>query len=216
MSKNTNTNTSTEMTPEQAMEGLFPPQEMTPEQAMEGLFPTPTPTPGIEEKLPAEIFGDALDFQDLEHRQEMTLEILRAVSKIPKDDKTSNVPQYYHILKECAVDGMIHPGKLSAAITPYLPKNWENALRPDVNKTPEEQLATIVSKLPRSIVATHAKGLAKEYGLTDAEQTRSVKKALRSAANRKVSSKLPIKVAPADTAERQDHILACLAAILAD
>ena len=164
-----------------------------------------TPVVDPYAKLPPDVREKTIGIQDGEDRVSMVERIRDAVTSIV---------DYHKLLRECAVEGAFHPGKLASALQPHLPANWEEALRDDVDKTPEEQLATIVVGIPRAIVGAEARRLTDEYGLTKEEETRAIKKAIRSKAMGEIGKKIPLKVAKASQANYRDRILAGLHAIL--
>lgn len=205
MAKNNESKNNVEITPEQAMDGLFPAKELTPQDAMDALFP-PAPVVDPYAKLPPDVRRETIEAQDSEERASMIEKIRESVTSIPN---------YVNVLRECAIGDAFHPEKLAKAVESHLPANWEKALRDDVDKTPHEQLAGIVVGVGRGIVTEESRRLIDEYGLTKDEQTRAIKKAIRSKAMVEVSRVVPLKVAKAKQATYRDRLLDGLKAILA-
>lgn len=175
-------------------------------ETIEKMAPTPeTVTVDPYKNVPQEIRDKTNEIETADHRVEMVAKIKLAVSRIPN---------YINVLADCAVGDAFHPGKLADALRDHIPSNWETALRDDVDKSPQEQLAGIVAGFTRTMVTTQANELAREYGLSKDDQTRALKKAIRSKAMDTVSRVVPVRVAKASTAEYQDNILAGLRAII--
>ena len=205
MAKNNESKNNVETTPEQAMDALYPQPVLTPEVAMEALFP-PAPVVDPYAKVPDDVKGKAIVYQHDEERANMVDKIRKAVASIPNS---------VDVLKGCAIGDAFHPEKLAKAIESHLPANWEKALRDDVDKTPHEQLAGIVVGVGRGIVTAQAQELLGSYGLTKDEQTRSIKKAVRSKVAEQVATKIPLKVAKATQATYKDRLLEMMKAIIA-
>lgn len=192
-------------TAQDAIDALYPPKELTAQDAMDALFP-PAPVVDPYAKVPNDVKGKAIIYQHDEERASMVDKIRKAVA---------NIPNSVDVLKGCAIGDAFHPEKLAKAIESHLPANWEKALRDDVDKTPHEQLAGIVVGVGRGIVTAQSQELLGSYGLTKDEQTRSIKKAVRSKVAEQVATKIPLKVAKATQATYKDRLLEMMKAIIA-
>lgn len=159
-----------------------------------------------EKLLPSEI-QDATAIQRAEDRQRMSDAIVKTITDMGQAGVV--------LLRESSVGGELHPNKLAKALEGYIPANWQSVIvRDDVPKTANEQLAAIAVRASRNAMVEYSRSLIVERGLTEQEQTRAVKKAIRNTAYNEVSASLPLKVATANKAERRDSVLAFLQAAL--